>query len=44
MGQQIIARTYGSFEVWIIVGAMYFIVIWLLTVLARVVERKVSLG
>ena len=44
MGQQIIARTYASFEVWIIVGAMYFIVIWLLTVLARVIERKVSLG
>ena len=44
IGQQIIARTYQSFEVWIIVGAMYFIVIWLLTVLARVVERKVSLG
>ena len=44
IGQQIIARTYQSFEVWIIVGAMYFIVIWLLTVLARVIERKVSLG
>lgn len=44
IGQQIIARTYQSFEVWIIVGAMYFIVIWLLTVLARFVERKVSLG
>ena len=44
MGQTIIARTYRSFEVWIIVGAMYFIVIWLLTVLARFVERKVSLG
>ncbi|MBR3318449.1 MAG: amino acid ABC transporter permease [Atopobiaceae bacterium] len=43
MGQNIIARTYRSFEVWIIVGAMYFIVIWLLTVLARVVEKKVSL-
>ncbi len=43
VGQQIIARTYRSFEVWIMVGVMYFVVIWLLTVLARVVERKVSL-
>lgn len=42
-GQTIIARTYRSFEVWLMVGAMYFIVIWLLTVLARVVEKKVSL-
>ena len=44
MGQQIIARTYQSFEVWIIVGIMYFLVIYLLTVLARYVEKKVSLG
>ncbi len=44
MGQQIIARTYQSFEVWIIVGVMYFLVIYLLTVLARYVEKKVSLG
>lgn len=44
MGQQIIARTYQSFQVWIIVGVMYFVVIWLLTLLARVIERKVSLG
>ncbi len=43
MGQTIIARTYRSFEVWIMVGAMYFIVIWLLTVAARALERKVSL-
>ncbi|MEE0028252.1 MAG: amino acid ABC transporter permease, partial [Atopobiaceae bacterium] len=43
MGQTIIARTYRSFEVWIIVGIMYFVVIYLLTVLARIVEKKVSL-
>lgn len=43
MGQQIIARTYRSFEVWIVVGLMYFAVIYLLTVLARVLEKKVSL-
>ena len=43
MGQTIIARTFRSFEVWIMVGIMYFVVIWLLTLLARFVERKVSL-
>ncbi len=43
IGQQIIARTFRSFEVWIMVGVLYFIVIYLLTVLARIVERKVSL-
>ena len=43
VGQQIIARTYRSFEVWIMVGIMYFVVIYLLTILARVVEKKVSL-
>lgn len=43
MGQTIIARTYRSFEVWIMVGLMYFVVIWLLTMAARAVEKKVSL-
>ncbi|MBQ9059022.1 MAG: amino acid ABC transporter permease [Atopobiaceae bacterium] len=43
-GSQIIARTYRPFEVWIMVGVLFFIVIWLLTLLARIVERKVSLG
>lgn len=43
VGQMIIARTYRSFEVWIIVGVMYFAVIYLLTILARIVEKKVSL-
>ncbi len=44
MGQQIIARTYRPFEVWIMVGVLYFVVIYLLTVLSRHIERKVSLG
>ena len=43
MGSQIIARTFRSFEVWIMVGILYFIVIYLLTILAHIVERKVSL-
>lgn len=41
--ESIIARTYRSFETWLMVGAMYFIIIWLLTKLARFVEKKVSL-
>ena len=44
MGQTIIARTYRSLEVWIMVGVLYFLVIWLLTVLSRHIEKKVSLG
>jgi glutamine transport system permease protein len=44
MGQTIIARTYRSFEVWIMVGVLYFLVIWLLTILSRLLEKKVSLG
>ena len=43
MGKQIIARTYQPFEVWIMVGIMYFIVIYALTLLARKLEKKVSL-
>ena len=43
MGQTIIARNYRAFEMWIIVGALYLLVIYLLTLLARYVERKVSL-
>lgn len=41
--ESIIARTYRSFETWLMVGAMYFIIIWLLTKLARFIEKKVSL-
>ena len=44
MGQQVIARTYRSFEVWIMVGILYFIVIWLLTVAARALEKKVAIN
>ena len=43
MGQQIIARTYRSFEVWLMVFVLYFIVIYALTIFARRMERKVSL-
>lgn len=43
VGKQIIARTYMPFEVWIMVGIMYFIVIYALTIAARKLEKKVSL-
>ncbi len=43
MGQQIIARTYRSFEVWLMVFVLYFVVIYALTIFARYMERKVSL-
>jgi polar amino acid transport system substrate-binding protein len=39
-GRIVIASTFRSFEIWIIVGAMYFVVIWLLTVLSNWVDRK----
>lgn len=42
-GKQIIARTYQSFAVWIMVGILYFIVIYILTIIARKLEKKVSL-
>ena len=43
VGKQIIARTYMPFEVWIMVGILYFVVIYALTVAARKLEKKVSL-
>nr|WP_286303139.1 ABC transporter substrate-binding protein/permease [Microbacterium suwonense] len=39
-GRIVIASTFRSFEIWIVVGVMYFIVIWLLTVLSNWVDRK----
>ena len=43
MGSQIIARTFRSFEIWLCVGALYFIVIYLLTKLSKYVEKRLSL-
>lgn len=42
-GQIIIARTYEAFEVWIMVGIIYFIAIYLLTLLSRFIEKRFSL-
>lgn len=39
-GRIVIASTFRSFEIWLVVGAMYFIVIWLLTLLSNWFDRK----
>ena len=41
-GQQIIARNFRSFEIWLIVGAMYFIVIFALTKLSNRIDRRIN--
>lgn len=41
-GRIIIASTFRSFEIWLLVGAVYFIVIWLLTVLSNYADRKLN--
>jgi His/Glu/Gln/Arg/opine family amino acid ABC transporter permease subunit len=43
-GKQIVASTYKSFCVWIIVGIMYFIIIYILTKLSQLIERRLSNG
>jgi His/Glu/Gln/Arg/opine family amino acid ABC transporter permease subunit len=42
--QQIIARTYRSFEIWVVVGVLYFVIIYALTKLSKFVEKRLSLG
>ena len=41
-GSQIIARTYLSFDVWVIVGFLYFIVIYTLSKISQLVEKRIS--
>lgn len=43
-GQIIIARTFESFNTWAIVGVMYLIVITILSMIARKIERRVNYG
>lgn len=43
-GKIIIARNLESFQMWIIVGAMYFIVIMILTRVSNVLERRIKNG
>lgn len=41
-GQQIIARTFRSFEMWLIIGAIYFVVIFALTKLSNALDRRIN--
>ncbi|MDR1713006.1 MAG: amino acid ABC transporter permease [Coriobacteriales bacterium] len=43
IGKQIIATTFRSFEVWVMVGVFYFIIIYALTKLSKLLERRISL-
>jgi His/Glu/Gln/Arg/opine family amino acid ABC transporter permease subunit len=44
VGSQIVARTFRSFEVWICIGVLYFVIIYALTKLSRFVEKRLSLA
>ncbi|MDR1422025.1 MAG: amino acid ABC transporter permease [Coriobacteriales bacterium] len=44
VGSQIIARTFRSFEIWIIVGVFYFVIIYVLSKLSKLVEKRLSLA
>lgn len=41
-GQLIIARNYEAFNMWAIIGIMYLIVITILSIIAKNVERRIS--
>lgn len=41
-GEIIIASTFKSFQIWSVVGVMYFILIMILTVLSRNIERRLK--
>lgn len=43
-GQVQIAATFKAFEIWIVVGIMYFIVIYLLSLLSSFLERRFKLA
>lgn len=42
-GSLVVGRTFRSFYTWTIVGIMYFVVIFILTKLSKVLERRLSL-
>lgn len=42
-GKLIVARTYKSFYVWIMVGVIYFIIIYILAKVSQYIERRVSI-
>lgn len=41
-GKQIVARTLESFMIWTMVGILYFVIIYILTLFSRFIERRVS--
>lgn len=43
-GKIVIARTFASFDIWLVVALMYLIVITILTKIANRMERKISHG
>lgn len=43
-GKQIVARTYKSFYVWIMVGFIYFVMIYVLSKISKFIERRLSYG
>lgn len=42
-GQVVIARTFEAISIWLVVGVMYFIVIYLLSLLSSFLERRFEL-
>ncbi|MCD7778276.1 MAG: amino acid ABC transporter permease [Clostridiales bacterium] len=42
-GKQIIARTYKSFYIWIMVGVIYFIMNYVLSKISQYIERRLSI-
>ncbi|OZU88525.1 nickel transporter [Virgibacillus indicus] len=42
-GQVVIAATFKAFEIWLVVGVMYFIMIYLLSLLSSYLERRFEL-
>ncbi len=42
--KQVIARTYKSFFVWILVGLVYFVICYTLSKISQLIERRLSVG
>ncbi|MCC8015078.1 MAG: amino acid ABC transporter permease [Eubacterium sp.] len=43
-GKQIIARTYQSFNIWLMVGVYYFVMCYVLSKVSQYIERRLSVG
>ncbi len=43
-GKQVISRTYKSFQIWILVGCVYFVICYTLSKISRYIERRLSIG